>query len=163
MAELKEKEDADARKVEEERHEKELEVARKVAELKEKQDTDARKVEKERHEKELEEARKVTELKEKEDTDARKVEEERHDKEVEEARKGAELIGKEEKEKQDAESWEKQACLDAEEATREADEKKGNRKRRQIKSEREAEAVVRYMTLLLVRKGKVFLPLLGLE
>ena len=91
VAEFKEKEDADARKAEEERHEKELEEARKVAELKEKQDADARKVEEERHEKELVEARKVAELKEKQDADARKVEEERHEKELEEARKVAEL------------------------------------------------------------------------
>ena len=47
MAELKEEEDADLRKAEEERQ-KELEEARKAAVLKEKEDTDAGKVEEER-------------------------------------------------------------------------------------------------------------------
>ena len=122
VAEFKEKEDADARNAEEERHEKELEEARKVAELKEKEDADARKAE-ERCEKELEEARKAAELKEKEDTDARKAAEERQ-KELEEARKVAELTEEEEKEKQDTEAQEKWASLEAEEAIREADEKK---------------------------------------
>ena len=62
VAELKEKEDTDLRKVEEEKQ-KELEEARKVAELKEKVDADLRKAEEERQ-KEPEEARKVAELKE---------------------------------------------------------------------------------------------------
>ena len=68
VAELKGKEDADARKVEEKRQE-ELEEARKVAELKENEDADLEKAE-EKRQKELEEARKVGELKEKEDTEA---------------------------------------------------------------------------------------------
>ena len=66
-AELKEKEDADLRKAQEERQ-KELEEARKVAELKEKEDADFRKAEE--RQKELE-ARKAAELKE-EDADARR-------------------------------------------------------------------------------------------
>ena len=69
MAELQEKEDAEARKVEEEKRQNELEEARKVAELQEKEDAEARKAEEEKRQNELKEARKAEELKEKEEAE----------------------------------------------------------------------------------------------
>ena len=92
VAELKEKEDTDLRKVEEERQ-KELEETRKVAELKEKEDTELRKVE--QRQKELEEAMKVALLKEKEDAE---VHEKQAHLEAEEAIRGADEKKRQEEE-----------------------------------------------------------------
>ena len=77
-------------------------LIKKATEVKEKEDTEARKVEEEKRQNELEEARKVAEVQEKEVTEARNVEEEKRQNKLEEARKAAELQEKEQQAHLDA-------------------------------------------------------------
>ena len=117
VADVKEKEDAEARKVQEEKRQKELEEARIAAELLEKEAAEATNAEEERRQKELEEARIVTELQEQEAAEATNAEEEQRQNKLEEARIAAELQEQEQKQEQ-------QGRLDADATIREDDEKK---------------------------------------